>query len=245
MTEILLLGTFHFMESAIDFYSLEAQKELQIISEKLIKFTPDAIAVEAASHAQKYIDISYDKFDLKDLNDFDKMKSETLGEIYIFGGFYPMTYNNEVIQIGYRLGKMLSLPKIYAIDDDVRLDMSPMKSVEPSLSEAKSELKMHLKNEPKKSIINMFRYYNDNEFTELNHNTYIQANSVNADSDYSGAKMVASWYERNLKIFANIQRLATKNKRILVVYGAGHLKLLKQFIDSDKNLKLISIDEYL
>ena len=31
MTEILLLGTFHYMESPIDFYSPEVQKELDML----------------------------------------------------------------------------------------------------------------------------------------------------------------------------------------------------------------------
>ena len=67
---------------------------------------------------------------------------------------------------------------------------------------------------------------------------YIQANAVNANSDYSGTKMVANWYARNLKIFANIQQLALKSKRMFILYGAGHLKILRQLIESDKNLSI-------
>lgn len=67
MTEILLLGSFHFLESSIDFYSSEIQNELDLITRKLLTFNPAVIAVEAAAKAQEYIDKSYEIFDLMDL----------------------------------------------------------------------------------------------------------------------------------------------------------------------------------
>ena len=47
MTEVLLLGTFHFMESSIDFYSNNIQNESDLMARKLSVFNPDAVAVEA------------------------------------------------------------------------------------------------------------------------------------------------------------------------------------------------------
>lgn len=126
MTEILLLGSFHFLEISIDFYSSEIQNKLDLITRKLLTFNPAVIAVEAAAKAQEYIDKSYEIFDLMDLQDRNKMQNETLGEIYMFGQKYPITYNNESIQIGYRLGKMLAHSKVYAIDDDTILNMDVM-----------------------------------------------------------------------------------------------------------------------
>ena len=255
MTEILLLGTFHFMESSIDFYSPKSQEELHILSNKLQRFDPDTIAVEAAIHAQKYVDNSYDKFRLEDLNDSEKMKRETLGDIYIFGDYYPIKYNNEAVQIGYRLGKMLSHTQIYAIDDDTILNTDLLGSVahkteprtraESLLSEAQNEYYVHLSAEPKDAIIDRLKYYNDDKWINLNHNIYIKANAIDAGENYKGANMVADWYKRNLKIFANIQKLATDSKRMFIIYGAGHLKILKQLIESDKNLKLVDIYEYI
>ncbi|MBE6601620.1 MAG: hypothetical protein E7637_03835 [Ruminococcaceae bacterium] len=245
MTEILLLGTFHFMEEPIDFYSLEAQKELQKLSNKLQKFNPDTIAVEAEHSSQQYIDSSYEKFCLKDLSDIEKMKRETLGEIYIHDKVYPIVYHNETVQIGYRLGKMLAHSKIYAIDSYARLDMTPMRSNDAHLLEAKKRFKEYSATEPKASITELIKYLNDEKWINLHHGTYIQANAVQADRTYSGTQMVAAWYERNLRIFANIQRLAMNSKRLFIIYGAGHLKLLKQLIEADNNLKLVDVREYI
>lgn len=246
MTEILLLGSFHFLESSIDFYSSEIQNELDLITRKLLTFNPAVIAVEAAAKAQEYIDKSYEIFDLMDLQDRNKMQNETLGEIYMFGQKYPITYNNESIQIGYRLGKMLAHSKVYAIDDDTILNMDVMYNKPPSsLKEAMNALHADMNKHMNDTIVDMYKYYNSEEWSKLNHSIYIQANMISAGNNYAGAEMVTKWYERNLKIFSNIQRLADTYRRIFIIYGAGHLKILRDLINADSNLKLIDAGKYL
>lgn len=246
MTEILLLGSFHFLESSIDFYSSEIQNELDLITRKLLTFNPAVIAVEAAAKAQEYIDKSYEIFDLMDLQDTNKMQNETLGEIYMFGQKYPITYNNESIQIGYRLGKMLAHSKVYAIDDDTILNMDVMYNKPPSsLKEAMNALHADMNKHMNDTIVDMYKYYNSEEWSKLNHSIYIQANMISAGNNYAGAEMVTKWYERNLKIFSNIQRLADTYRRIFIIYGAGHLKILRDLINADSNLKLIDAGKYL
>ena len=246
MTEILLLGSFHFLESSIDFYSSEIQNELDLITRKLLKFNPAVIAVEAAAKEQEYIDKSYEIFDLMDLQDRNKMQNETLGEIYMFGQKYPITYNNESIQIGYRLGKMLAHSKVYAIDDDTILNMDVMYNKPPSsLKEAMNALHADMNKHMNDTIVDMYKYYNSEEWSKLNHSIYIQANMISAGNNYAGAEMVTKWYERNLKIFSNIQRLADTYRRIFIIYGAGHLKILRDLINADSNLKLIDAGKHL
>ena len=109
MTEILLLGTFHFLESDIDFYTEEAQAALEALTGRLAAFSPDCIAVEGAFSQQAAVDESYRRLKLSDFNDYEKMKTETLGSITMFGKRVPISYKNECIQIGYRLGKRLGL----------------------------------------------------------------------------------------------------------------------------------------
>lgn len=57
-----------------------------------------------------------------DLTDYEKMKNGTLGTATIFGETRPLGYNNETVQIGYRLGRMLHHDKIFCIDDDTAFD---------------------------------------------------------------------------------------------------------------------------
>jgi hypothetical protein len=82
---------------------------------------------------------------------------------------------------------------------------------------------------------------------KLSHSTYIQANGVNKDNHYDGAVMVSKWYERNLKIFSNIQNLVRDKQcqRLFILYGAGHLQILRDLIKADDNLKLVEPCAYL
>ena len=57
--------------------------------------------------------------------------------------------------------------------------------------------------------------------------------------------MVASWYERNLKIFSNLQRLAAQKERGFLLFGAGHLRILKDLVQADRNLKWVDACAYL
>lgn len=97
MTDILLLGSSHFKDSRTDFYSSEVQEELSRLARTLIRFSPDAVAVEWAAHQQAAVSAAYQKFRLCDLENADKMRMETLGEIQMFNRINPIQYNNEAI----------------------------------------------------------------------------------------------------------------------------------------------------
>ena len=49
---------------------------------------------------------------------------------------------------------------------------------------------------------------------------------MGAEGAYPGPDHVTAWYNRNLRIFANLQRLAAApDERILLVIGAGHVRI--------------------
>lgn len=241
MTEILLLGSFHFLESSFDFYSEKIQDQLEEMAAKLVEFHPDTIALEAALGQQEAVRSSYEKFSLSDLRNYEKMRTSSLGEICMFGKKYPITYNNECIQIGYRLGKLLNIEKVFAIDDDSIADDSIWGNPNDRLMVAIEKLKNDMELHKEDSLADLYKYYNSNEWSKLNHSVYIQANTMNQQ----GVQYVTKWYERNLKIFSHIQSLAEKSERIFILYGAGHLKLLKDLIRADENMNLVDVRSYL
>jgi hypothetical protein len=54
------------------------------------------------------------------------------------------------------------------------------------------------------------------------------------------------WFNRNLRILRNIQRIPHgANDRILVIFGAGHLNLLNPFFDASSRYQLVSPLPYL
>jgi hypothetical protein len=68
---------------------------------------------------------------------------------------------------------------------------------------------------------------------------------VGRDSTYVGADVVAGRYARNLKIFANLARLTEPGDRVLVIYGASHGKLLRDFVRESPDLQVVDTDRYL
>ncbi len=68
---------------------------------------------------------------------------------------------------------------------------------------------------------------------------------IRNDKEYPGVDLLADWYKRNLKIFSNIARITeSKNDRILIIIGAGHAKLLQQFIEDSGEYNWERADKY-
>ena len=244
MTEILLLGTFHFLESDIDFYTEETQAALEALTDRLAAFSPDCIAVEGAFGQQAAVDESYRRLKPADFNDYEKMRTETLGSITVFGKRVPISYKNECIQIGYRLGKRLGLEKIHAVDEDAEtggaLFAHPSDRVQPLLQALQTCAHGY-----EDTLPEQLRLLNGEEWPRRSQNVYMAVNAEAGGGRYEGAEAVARWYERNLKIFSNLQRLARDSKRLFVLYGAGHLYLLRQFIDATEGLTLADTNRFL
>ncbi len=244
MTEILLLGTFHFQESRFDFCTKQVQDELKRLIKSISRFSPDAVAVEWAISQQAAIDESYAKLSLSDFDDFDKMKNTALGNITMFGITMLICYENETVQVGYRLGKELGLTRIYGIDEDMGMDetlfMNPSSDVKSAIQSMQDYNQGY-----DDSIIEQYRFLNTDEWSRKNHNMYMAVNAENTDGHYNGSMTVLSWYERNLKIFSNIQRLAKNAQRIFIIYGSGHLQILRTLINETEGMTLADIYDYI
>ena len=61
-----------------------------------------------------------------------------------------------------------------------------------------------------------------------------------------GARLAADWYRRNLFMFSHVADLARQpGDRILVLVGAGHRPLLRQFITESPDLEYVDPLPYL
>nr|WP_317984434.1 DUF5694 domain-containing protein [Clostridium sporogenes] len=59
------------------------------------------------------------------------------------------------------------------------------------------------------------------------------------------SRYATEWYRRNLYIFANLQDIAEPDDRILVIYGAGHCKILQDFVSEYNKFELVDPLNYL
>jgi hypothetical protein len=74
---------------------------------------------------------------------------------------------------------------------------------------------------------------------------YFQEVHFGEAGDYPGADLLASWYQRNMRIYANIVHLIeSPGERILVIYGAGHLGWLRQAAGGDPTVRLRKLAEF-
>jgi len=240
MTKILLLGVFHFtQQNFTDILSANSQKQLRHINICLAEFNPDAIMVEAPYHQQNKFDEGYQLFNISDLSDTAKMKNETLGDIYCYGALRRIKYANEYVQIGFRLGKTLGLQKIHAVDYD-----SGMEDVSDLMTDYQKRLrKKYFDNMAFRGvtddIVSRVLFINTKNYAYNDHQIYLSTNSINAGTTYEGAMANAQWYERNLKIFANIQKICESSERALVIYGCGHVTILRDLIKACENMTLV------
>lgn len=91
------------------------------------------------------------------------------------------------------------------------------------------------------------RYMNDPASVRRDHGgSLVGFFTVGGDTSYVGPDFIAGWYDRNLRIFRNLQRITSRpDERLLVVYGAGHLATLRHFVESSAEYRLVEAGEYL
>ena len=78
------------------------------------------------------------------------------------------------------------------------------------------------------------------------HRVYFDTALIGKGERQPGANWVGHWYTRNLRIFANLVRLAENaHDRVLAIYGAGHAHLLRQFALESRAFDLVEVEQVL
>lgn len=244
--KILMLGTYHFgscgehliENNPKNIMSDKKQEELKELIDKLLKFKPNKIAVEKDKDKEEELNSIYSRY----------LKSGMVIENNI------LEERNEVVQIGFRIGKALNHEKIYPLDKGVNLPMEWLeycKNNEPKVYKNFMNIINRLDNEYKEdfenlTVLEMFKKMNDaTNINNVHSDLYLYPNQVCAGSNYYGVDSLVEWYRRNLYIFSNLQKIAKENDKILIIYGAGHCKILRDFIEDYNEFELVDALEYL
>lgn len=249
--EVLTLGSFHFnfanldvlktsTEDKIDVLDPKYQKEIEDIVSRIAKFKPTIIVIERDPTDQAKIDSLYNQYLI---------------------GKYNLRRNEEQ-QIGFRIAKIMKLKMLHCVDASGR-DYEVLNTVlqgKDSLEYKKfmdyfyktaDTLQQYF---PKrvfktKGIKAELIQKNESENIKKDLGTYLIGifKYETKDNDLFGADFVTGWwFNRNLRIFRNIQKINTKpTDRILVIFGAGHMNLLNLFFDSSPEYNLLKINDYL
>lgn len=246
LPQIFLLGAFHFeypnldankvdKSKQIDILSVQKQKELQQLLDYIALFKPTKICIEAPEKwgaMQKY----------------KRYKA----------GAAPLG-RDEIQQIAFRLMDRFKLDTLYNVDaTSIADDLTETKDstvIKPYIDEIfkdytfKSdaryqkwityETELNLKT----PLFEYFKYLNSQKRFLRDYGFYLLEDFKNGK--YNGADALATyWYNRNLRIFRNIQRITTSpNDRILVLFGAGHISILDQLLKCTPEYHYIKFDE--
>jgi len=244
--KIMLVGTYHFANPGRDKFNInvddystpERQKQIQEVNNSLAKFGPEKIFLESNAKYQAQADEHFQQY--------KEGKVEITGKML-----------NERLQIGEKLAKQLNNKHIYAADADGKWLGQQVEHYADSanLGYYKNFVKV---------FSEYITYYNQYVSTHtvkqnlayinhpqelLNHNHIMYNNifpRVGAGAGYIGAELVGEWYKRNIKIYANIlKNVAPTDKRIMVLFGSGHIHILKQLFKDNLDFEVIEANIYL
>ncbi|GIN88897.1 hypothetical protein J6TS2_52830 [Heyndrickxia sporothermodurans] len=241
---ILVLGTAHFSNpdngdlfkiKTDDIFSEQKQLEITGVVDSLRKFEPTKVALEILPEDSEYINKTYKDFLL---------------------GKYELT-RNEYHQIGFRLAKEMNHKEVFCVDwnntdsdiPDIELWTKEhssekynetIKEMEKTVTKTGEFLSSH-------SIRDFLLYLNHNDFNKANQRFYMNLALEGNKSNPVGAIWTAKyWYYRNLIIYKNIVELIESDvERIFVLYGAGHLHLLNQFLNESALFKVEKVEDYI
>ncbi|TQD40556.1 DUF5694 domain-containing protein [Haloflavibacter putidus] len=249
--QVLLVGSFHFNypgldahktteEDKINIYSKKRQLELQELLDYISKFNPTKIMVEAGKNTG-YLFANYKAYK----NGTEKLRA------------------SETSQIGMRLVNRFNLDTIYGVDApsllyelQLKKDTSSPETYIDTITKrhyfggedkiSKRYYKYYRYKdqvEVNTTLLQSFKYMNSEKALNRGFGAYIAGGQFTSDANEGPDALSMLWLNRNLRIFRNIQKIEnTKNDRILVLFGAGHVPILKWLFECTPEYELVEFN---
>jgi len=226
---VLLIGTYHMSNPGLDRFNLEAddvlapprQAEVQRVVESLAEFRPTVVAVEAS--AGPGVNGNYAEWR---------------------AGDRPLSAN-ETEQLGFRVAAAAGLERVEGIDFHLSLpDELLGQAVAADSSGGNARRLADLSTYGEEAMRTLADWLSGGSIGEMLykmntpaalswvHRPYVdQLLMIRTGNEHVGASFVAEWYRRNLAIFVNLVETArSPSDRLLVVYGQGHVPILRDLV---------------
>ena len=185
MVDIVLVGTFHY-PGRFDIFSDDVQKQLDEFANRLASFHPNKIAVEFPYRMQNELDKLYARSDKYNFGE-----NVVYGNVDRYGATVPFKSVNEIVQIGFRLGKKLNLDKIYGIDEDIELSDELFDKIAPYMDLNSAFEKTQIMTEQANDLTELYSIHNSDEYIAFDHRVYLDVNKINLGK-YEGSQLVLS-----------------------------------------------------
>jgi hypothetical protein len=246
LPKILLVGSFHFAYYNADAYKVDKDKQVDILSAQkqqeltqlinyISLFKPTKILIEATplwKAMEKYRQYRENKNPVQ---------------------------RDERMQIAFRLLQQFKLDTVYSIDaGSIADDLSSNKDsaiIKPYIDSifkdyafrANDRYTQYMDYETSLSakipLLDYFKFLNSPQRLRRDYGAYLVGDFKLGE--FRGADALATyWYDRNLRIFRNIQKATTSPKdRILVLFGAGHIAVLDQLLTASTEYNYIKFND--
>lgn len=259
-TDLLLIGTFHFHNpgadvakvKSFDILSPAAQAELEKMTGQLARLQPTKFFVEWPQNEQAELDQVYRQY----------LGGPAQYEAFVKATYQPRQYDfylkNEIVQLAFRTGKKAGLTKMYALDYN-KTDF-PFDSVRKAMQEAHQDALRQAVDAAIKTMETSFNQRvatysltqlllaeNTPESLRNNKALYLHLlNRAGTVSNFAGAYLVSEWYRRNLYMYSVVQKTVTPaDSNVLVLVGAGHAAMLREFVAYDSAFRLKALPDVL
>lgn len=238
--QVMILGVFHFHNpnadyaqfEGIDVLTAQRQREIEAVSRGLARFRPTRIALERPVAEADSLQADYERYR---------------------EGAFELT-RNEIHQLGFRLAAGLEHDRLYPVDhlQGMRLDsvLAWAEEHDPEFVERFDGyigeiVALFDRMQAEETIAENLRFMNVPDHVRRTHEPYAVQATVGTAANQVGARIVADWYERNLKIFANLARVSRPGDRVLLIIGAGHTPILRHLVLTHPGMELVEAVDYL
>lgn len=239
--EVMLFGVFHFANPGHDLVKTDQvnvmtegnQEYLEALARKISQFNPTVVLLE-----------------------YDPARDDEMDERFqrYVAGDYELPAN-EVYQLGFRIAALSDAAAVHGFDEsNVQWEAEPlfayMESHDTETGGRMSALIERITRESQHaqttlSLRELLLRANDPEQDALNRATYLLTNAVGTTGNFVGADATASWWHRNFRMYAHVQRYARPGERVLVIGGQGHIAILRQFLADDLDRQPADVRAYL
>lgn len=202
---------------------------------KLASFKPSQICVEIPISGQAARDSLYNQF---------------------LTGSYQLK-QDEIDQLAFRTAQKLQLKSLSCVNYYGRFETEPVKNfaqdnnqseIMSSMDEyAKTFLSEVEQKQKSLSLREQLIFLNSPYALHKNAAFYTKYYvKIGKDQNYVGTDLVADWYNTNLHIYTNIVRkIQPTDKAILVIFGQGHIPILKHLFETNLDFEVVEKKEIL
>jgi hypothetical protein len=243
-TPILILGTYHMNNPGRDAHNIEAddvlsekrQKEIAAVTESLATFRPTKVLIESPHWTTHW----------------SERYAQWLDGRYTMG-------RNEIEQLGFRIASKMKHTRLWPVDYPMWVSgltpaeqHTPKKKPAPATPPAKPaplppEIQARQDRIRSSTVTQSLAFFNSPEQYRQNHRWDVIENLTPGEGPalYENTDLATNWYKRNLRIFTNIMEVTEPGDRLLLIIGAGHLKILRDLAGDHPSYCLEDTAKYL